>query len=164
MGVHVATSLADALAVMAADPGAHVLAGGTDLMVEVNFGHRRPSDGRRRSAASPSCAGVDHDGRRRCASAPGVTYAELLATAAGRPGARRWPRRPAPSGSPQIRNAGDARRQPRHRSPAGDAPARARRRSTPSSSWPRLGGARGAVPFAEFMVGAEAHRARSRAS
>src|SRR4051794_26621341 len=43
MGVHPATSLADALAAMAIDPAAHVLAGGTDLMVEVNFGHRSPS-------------------------------------------------------------------------------------------------------------------------
>jgi CO/xanthine dehydrogenase FAD-binding subunit len=35
-------SLADALAVRVADPEACPIAGGTDLMVEVNFGHRRP--------------------------------------------------------------------------------------------------------------------------
>ena len=42
MSVLVPTSLDGALAALAADPDAHVLAGGTDLMVEVNFGHRRP--------------------------------------------------------------------------------------------------------------------------
>jgi CO/xanthine dehydrogenase FAD-binding subunit len=43
MSVLVPTSLDGALAALAADPDAHVLAGGTDLMVEVNFGHRRPA-------------------------------------------------------------------------------------------------------------------------
>ena len=38
------TTLDDALAALAEHPGAHVLAGGTDFMVEVNFGHRRPED------------------------------------------------------------------------------------------------------------------------
>jgi CO/xanthine dehydrogenase FAD-binding subunit len=38
------TTLDDALAALAEHPGAHVLAGGTDFMVEVNFGHRRPDD------------------------------------------------------------------------------------------------------------------------
>ncbi len=42
MTVHVATSLPDALAALPARPDSHLLAGGTDLMVEVNFGHRRP--------------------------------------------------------------------------------------------------------------------------
>ena len=36
------TSLVDALEARASDPGANLLAGGTDLMVEVNFGHARP--------------------------------------------------------------------------------------------------------------------------
>ena len=36
------TDLADALEARASDPGADLLAGGTDLMVEVNFGHARP--------------------------------------------------------------------------------------------------------------------------
>ncbi len=36
------TSLADALQARGADPGADLLAGGTDLMVEVNFGYARP--------------------------------------------------------------------------------------------------------------------------
>jgi len=36
------TRLADALAALAAQPSAMVLAGGTDAMVEINMGHRRP--------------------------------------------------------------------------------------------------------------------------
>ncbi len=35
-------NLADALEARAGDPGSDLLAGGTDLMVEVNFGHARP--------------------------------------------------------------------------------------------------------------------------
>ena len=41
MAVLSPTTLDDALAALAEHPGAHVLAGGTDFMVEVNFGHRR---------------------------------------------------------------------------------------------------------------------------
>jgi CO/xanthine dehydrogenase FAD-binding subunit len=44
MSVAVPTSLADALALLAENPSATVLAGGTDYMVETNFGHRTPSD------------------------------------------------------------------------------------------------------------------------
>lgn len=36
------TDLSDALAVLGQSPDATLLAGGTDLMVEMNFGHRRP--------------------------------------------------------------------------------------------------------------------------
>ena len=43
MAVAIPTSLAAALSALAADPEAHVLAGGTDFMVEVNAGHRRPT-------------------------------------------------------------------------------------------------------------------------
>lgn len=42
MTVHVPRSLDEALDALAEAPDAHVLAGGTDLMVEVNHGHRRP--------------------------------------------------------------------------------------------------------------------------
>jgi CO/xanthine dehydrogenase FAD-binding subunit len=43
MSVAMPTSLNDAMAVLADDPAAAVLAGGTDLMVELNYGHRRPA-------------------------------------------------------------------------------------------------------------------------
>lgn len=36
-------SISEALDARAEDPGADLLAGGTDLMVEVNFGHRKPN-------------------------------------------------------------------------------------------------------------------------
>ena len=42
MPVHLPDSVATAVALLAQEPGATVLAGGTDLMVEVNDGHRRP--------------------------------------------------------------------------------------------------------------------------
>ncbi len=42
MPVLVPTTLTDALDALAADPTAMVLAGGTDAMVEMNAGHRRP--------------------------------------------------------------------------------------------------------------------------
>lgn len=42
MTVLVATSLNEALELLSAEPDAMVLAGGTDAMVEINMGHRRP--------------------------------------------------------------------------------------------------------------------------
>ncbi|HEY0519715.1 MAG TPA: FAD binding domain-containing protein [Ilumatobacteraceae bacterium] len=42
MSMLIATTLAEALGALADDPSAMVLAGGTDAMVEVNSGHRRP--------------------------------------------------------------------------------------------------------------------------
>jgi CO/xanthine dehydrogenase FAD-binding subunit len=44
MGVLIPASLDEARAGLAERPGAQLLAGGTDFMVEVNFGHRRPTD------------------------------------------------------------------------------------------------------------------------
>lgn len=44
MGVLIPASLDEALTGLAERPGAQLLAGGTDFMVEVNFGHRRPTD------------------------------------------------------------------------------------------------------------------------
>ena len=44
MSVTVPTTLAEALAALADSPTATVVAGGTDVMVEVNFGHRSVSD------------------------------------------------------------------------------------------------------------------------
>ncbi|HEX9260386.1 MAG TPA: FAD binding domain-containing protein, partial [Acidimicrobiales bacterium] len=41
MRVRTPTRLAEALADLAEHPDAHVLAGGTDVMVELSFGHRR---------------------------------------------------------------------------------------------------------------------------
>ncbi len=43
MNVHVARSVDEACALLADNPEAQVLAGGTDFMVEVNYRHRSPS-------------------------------------------------------------------------------------------------------------------------
>jgi CO/xanthine dehydrogenase FAD-binding subunit len=44
MTVMTPRTLPDALAMASAHPGAHLLTGGTDFMVEVNFNHRKPTD------------------------------------------------------------------------------------------------------------------------
>jgi CO/xanthine dehydrogenase FAD-binding subunit len=124
MGVHVATSLADALAAMATDPAAHVLAGGTDLMVQVNFGHRSPSAviaidrvpelrGWRRIVGPVGTGGALRLGA-------GLTYRDMLAPdlAALLPALAEAART---VGSPQIRNAGTLGGNLGTCSPAGDA-------------------------------------------
>lgn len=42
MTVHIPRTLAESVALLSEHPQAHLLTGGTDLMVEVNFNHRRP--------------------------------------------------------------------------------------------------------------------------
>lgn len=118
MPVTVPTSLDEALAALARDPSAHVLAGGTDLMVEVNGGHRRPG----------SIVAIDRvpelkgwhrrsDGGVRIGA--GVTYAEMAdaGLAALVPALAEAART---VGSPQIRNAGTLGGNLGTCSPAGD--------------------------------------------
>ena len=111
------TGLAEALAALAAEPDAHVLAGGTDLMVEVNHGGRRPpavvAVGRIPELRGWSVAG----GRVRVGAA--LTYTEMLAPgfAALAPALAQAART---VGSPQIRNAGTIGGNVGTASPAGD--------------------------------------------
>ena len=124
MTVLVASSLADVLDALADDPAATLLAGGTDLMVEVNEGHRRFPGGD--AATVVAIAGVpeltswsvDTDARRLTLGA-GVRWIEI----------ERDPLRamvPALAeaartvGSPQIRNAGTVGGNLATCSPAGD--------------------------------------------
>ena len=44
MTVAVPQTLREALALSSANPGAQIIQGGTDLMVEINFNHRKPTD------------------------------------------------------------------------------------------------------------------------
>ena len=124
MTVLVASSLGEALAALADDPTATLLAGGTDLMVEVNEGHRRFPGGE--EALVIAIAGVPEltswsvdAGRRRLTLGAAVRWTEV----------ERDPLRPmVPAlaeaartvGSPQIRHAGTVGGNLATCSPAGD--------------------------------------------
>jgi CO/xanthine dehydrogenase FAD-binding subunit len=120
MTVLVPESLEEALNALARTPDATVLAGGTDAMVEVNFGHRHPT-----SVVSISrlaeLKGWQHDliGSTVRIGA-GVTYTELMEQplAALLPALAEAART---VGSPQIRNAGTIGGNLATCSPAGDA-------------------------------------------
>jgi CO/xanthine dehydrogenase FAD-binding subunit len=107
MQAHHPTSLGDVVAAVAA--GAVPLAGGTDLMVEVNFGHRRPEHvvGLRRVPAL-----AEWEGSRIGA---GVTWRRLE-----QGGPRALAQAARTVGSPQIRNAGTIGGNLATASPAGD--------------------------------------------
>jgi CO/xanthine dehydrogenase FAD-binding subunit len=117
MGVHVAASLPDALAALSERPDAHVLAGGTDFMVEVNFGHRRP-DHVIALGNVAELRGWRQEGDTVVLGA-GLTYTEMLAPdfAALIPAMAQAART---VGSPQIRNAGTIGGNLGTCSPAGD--------------------------------------------
>ena len=111
MRVTVAGSVADALA----DPGATFIAGGTDLMVAINFGRERPEH-----VVSirdlPELQELSVDGR--VAVGGGVTYTRLLEALADSNRAMVEAARTV--GSPQIRNAGTIGGNLGTCSPAGD--------------------------------------------
>lgn len=107
MEVHHPTSLDDALE--AVSQGATPLAGGTDLMVEVNFGHRRPDHvvGVRRVDELKTWEG------NRIGS--GVTWRRIETD-----GPNAFAQAARTVGSPQIRNAGTIGGNLATASPAGD--------------------------------------------
>ncbi len=110
-------SLADALAHLHANPSLEPLAGGTDLMVEVNHGGRRPETILALDRV-PELQGWRRDGDRLVVGA-GCTYTEMLATDfAGLAPALAQAARTV--GSPQIRNAGTLGGNIATASPAGD--------------------------------------------
>lgn len=117
MTVLLPDSLDRACAQLADHPEAHVLAGGTDLMVEVNFGHRRP-EAVLSLARVPELKGWGRDGDTLVLGA-GVTYTELCdpAVAELAPALAQAART---VGSPQIRNAGTIGGNLGTGSPAGD--------------------------------------------
>jgi CO/xanthine dehydrogenase FAD-binding subunit len=140
--VTVASSLADALA----DPGATFLAGGTDLMVGINFGRDRPEH-------VVSIRGLEElqqaSVEGTLSFGGGVTYTRLLEALGERSPAMVQAARTI--GSPQIRNAGTIGGNLETCSPAGDTlPVLAALDATVILR--SLSGDR-RVPFAAFMFG-----------
>jgi CO/xanthine dehydrogenase FAD-binding subunit len=117
MAVIAPTSLADALAARDDAPEALVLAGGTDLMVQVNEGIRRP-DSVLALAGVDELRGIHRDGDELVIGA-GATYTDLM----GRDVTTSAPALAQAArtvGSPQIRNAGTIGGNLGTASPAGD--------------------------------------------
>jgi CO/xanthine dehydrogenase FAD-binding subunit len=145
MPVTIARTVGDALRGLAERPDALLIAGGTDLMVDLNFGRRRPRD----------IIAIDRveelrevEGRDRIRVGAGVTYARVLRDMTGSVALREAART---VGSPQIRNAGTIGGNIATCSPAGDTlPVLAALDATVvlrSASGERR------VPFGEFMTG-----------
>jgi CO/xanthine dehydrogenase FAD-binding subunit len=153
MSVVVPRSLAEALTVLGERPDALVLAGGTDLMVELNEGRRRVGDDVTVVALSrvPELRAWTLD--REAATiriGAGVTYADLAAEPfAGLVPALAQAARTV--GSPQIRNAATIGGNVATCSPAGDGlPVLAALDAVVELT---DGAGTRELPFAEFMVG-----------
>lgn len=120
MPVHVPDSVDAAVAALADEPTATVLAGGTDLMVEINDGHRRPERTVVVVNRIPELRSWRrHDDGRAVTIGAGVSWTEL---AVG-PLADIFPALAQASrtvGSPQIRNVGTLGGNLATCSPAGD--------------------------------------------
>jgi CO/xanthine dehydrogenase FAD-binding subunit len=113
---HRPKTLAEALEIKAAHPSAVPLAGGTDLMVELNFRHRRPAAIVDLTAVPELADWAPEDGRLRVGA--GVTYTRLIEELGDRlPGLAIASRT---VGSPQIRNRGTVGGNLATASPAGD--------------------------------------------
>jgi CO/xanthine dehydrogenase FAD-binding subunit len=148
------SSLAEALETKAAHPDALPIAGGTDVMVELNFGRRRPEVLLDLTRLPELGAWSREDGTVRLGA--GVTYARLLDELP----------RPLPGlakaartvGSPQIRSRGTVGGNLGSASPAGDChpPLLAARAEVELAS---ASGTR-RVPVTEFLTGAKQHSGR----
>jgi CO/xanthine dehydrogenase FAD-binding subunit len=109
-------TLAEALEMKAAHPGARPIAGGTDLMVELNFDRTRPEHVLDLTRVAELCAHEHENGTLRIGA--GVTYSRLIDELSDRlPGLAIASRT---VGSPQIRNRGTVGGNLGTSSPAGD--------------------------------------------
>jgi CO/xanthine dehydrogenase FAD-binding subunit len=109
-------SLAEALELRAARPDATALAGGTDVMVDLNFDRARPKAILDLTRVPELTDWAPEDGRLRVGA--GVTYTRIIDELAGRlPGLALASRT---VGSPQIRNRGTVGGNLATASPAGD--------------------------------------------
>ena len=117
MSVLIATSLDEAVNLLAEDTSRQVLAGGTDFVVEANYRHRDPVDVVVIDRL-PELLGWQRDGDDLVIGA-GVTYTTLQSTELAKlvPGLAQAART---VGSPQIRNAGTLGGNLATASPAGD--------------------------------------------
>ncbi len=145
MDVEIARNLDDALAYLAAHPNAEPIAGGTDLMVEINFGRRRPE----LVIAIDRIAELKHlEANGSVRMGAGVTYTRMLREDVASPAMRQAART---VGSPQIRNAGTMGGNLGTCSPAGDTlPVLAALDATVVL---RSAAGERRVPFTEFMTG-----------
>ncbi|MFT3854237.1 MAG: FAD binding domain-containing protein [Ilumatobacteraceae bacterium] len=113
------TTLRSALDALAEDPGALVLAGGTDVMVEVNMGHRKPVNVVAVSRVAELRSWLHDPVARTVRLGAGVTYAEIMSE----PLASLLPALAQAArtvGSPQIRHAATIGGNVGTASPAGD--------------------------------------------
>ena len=121
MSLLLPTSLDEAVGMLGEHPDALILAGGTDLMVEINDGHRRPDDVVVAVNRVPELRSWRHDPAAATLTiGAAITYTELLSD----PLATFSPALAEASrtvGSPQIRNAGTLAGNLGTCSPAGDA-------------------------------------------
>lgn len=146
MDVEIARTVDDALAYLASRPDAEPIAGGTDLMVEVNFGRHRPQavvaiDRIDELKTLTVSGGVVHMGS-------GTTYARMLREQIASPALREAART---VGSPQIRNSGTIGGNLGTCSPAGDTlPVLAALDATVVL---RSASAQRRVPFTAYMTG-----------
>lgn len=147
MGFAQPTTLQAAFDALDEMPGAHLLAGGTDFMVEVNFGHRRPDDvvALRRVAELQGYDVSDDEVVLRAGVTWTAVETELADVLPALAAAART------IGSPQMRNAGTIGGNVGTASPAGDAlPVLAATDATVTLT--SRNGER-TVPFADFVTG-----------
>jgi CO/xanthine dehydrogenase FAD-binding subunit len=146
VSVYVARDLNDVLDHLSSATEVTLLAGGTDLMVDLNFGRRRPEH----VVAIDRVPELDHlerNGHVRMGA--GVTYTRMLAEDVGSVALREAART---VGSPQIRNAGTLGGNIATSSPAGDTlPVLAALDAVVVLRSKKQGERR--VPFTEFMTG-----------
>jgi len=145
------TTIEEATSLLAADPDAMLLAGGTDAMVEINDGHRRPSGDVVALSRIADLRSWRHDPVAATLTiGAAVTYTELMAE----PLASLVPALADASrtvGSPQIRNAGTLGGNLGTASPAGDGlPVLAALDATVTLT--SAAGTR-SMPVIDFMVG-----------
>jgi len=145
VNVDIARDLDGALALLADRPAADLICGGTDLMVEINFGRKRP-EAMIAIDRVAELQGLSIEGSVRMGA--GVTFTTMLERDCGSVALREAART---VGSPQIRNAATIGGNVATSSPAGDAlPVLA---ALEAKIHLRSIRAARAVPFADFMTG-----------